>query len=56
MNRDYLISKIAEELKGKLVERGYSFNIEWQIKDTLKGYFDETDFEQLQLEFEEEKK
>lgn len=50
MKRDYLISKIAEELKGKLVERGYSFNIEYQIKHTLKGYFDETDFQFISVE------
>lgn len=50
MNRDILINKIAEELKDKKIERGYSFNIEWQIKDTLKGYFDETDFKHISVE------
>lgn len=50
MTRDELIKKINEELKDKLIKRGYSFEIEWQIKDTLKGYFDETDFKYISVE------
>ena len=50
MNRDYLISKIAEQLKDKKIERGHHLNIEWQIIDTLKGYFDEADFQFISVE------
>lgn len=50
MNRDYLISKIAEQLKGQQIERGYNFQIEWQIKDKLRPLFEETDFKNISVE------
>ena len=50
MNRDTLIEKIAEQLKGKLIERGYNFQIEGQIKKVLKPYFDEQDFNFISVE------
>ena len=50
MTRNELISKIAEELKGKQTARGYNWEIEYQIKDTLKGWFDDTDFQFVSVE------
>ena len=52
MNRDYLISKINEQLKGKLIERGYNFDIEYQIKNAMKGLFDDEDFNYIVVEKE----
>lgn len=45
MNRDDLIKRINEELKDHKIERGYSFDIEYQIKNAMKGLFDDKDFE-----------
>lgn len=47
MNRDELIKKVSEQLKDKKIERGYHFDIEWQIKSALKNAFDENHFKYL---------
>jgi len=50
MNRDELIGKIAEQLKGKLIARGYNFQIEYQIKDTLKELLDSEDYKEISVD------
>ena len=49
MNRDYLISEIAKRLKGKQLERGYIWEIEYQIKGVIKDLFDEKDFKHIEV-------
>ena len=50
MNRDYLISKIAEQLKGKLIVRGYIWEIEAQIRCSMKDCFDNVDFKDISVQ------
>lgn len=50
MNRDELIGKIAEQLKGKLIARGNNFQIEYQIKDTLKELLDSEDYKEISVD------
>ena len=50
MNRDELIKKLNELLKEKKIDSGSNFDIEWQIKGTLKGFFNEEDFGYINVE------
>ena len=50
MNKDYLISKIAEQLNGKKIERNCYWKIEYQIKDTMIEFFDKNHFENIWVE------
>lgn len=50
MNRDDLIKRISEELKDHKIKRGYNFDIEYQIKNAMKGLLDDKDFEFISVE------
>lgn len=50
MNRDDLIKKINEELKDHKIECGYSFDIECQIKNAMKNWVDDKDFEFISVD------
>ena len=50
MNRDELIKSINEKLTGKLIERGYNFNIGYQIRDAIKDFFEKEDFASIEVD------